>query len=283
MLLDRFYCYLAAGSVAAAFMGCLIALSGTAFAARSVPIREMSGSDRPQIAIGPASHSFETIEVDQRLNYPVLVAAARTTFDQLNLLAAACYAGGRYKEAEHWLLVARVIAHNAFASSDPALAQATANLALVYKAEGRTFDAIVMLTRAIKAAEIALGPKHDWVARLTAHLAVIYAEKGKLEEAQLLFQRAIAIEESIPGQNGAFLSQSLRNLSVVLRQTRLAEAEALLQGSLNFKVRAYGANPPALDGVPNALLAVQGAGYELGDESFISIQRASAAQQEPAR
>jgi tetratricopeptide (TPR) repeat protein len=283
MLLDRFCsCLPAGGPAAAAFMGCLIALSGTAFAARSVSIGNVAVSDRPQIAIGPASQAFDRIEVDKGLNYPVIVAG-RATFDQLNLLAEAGYAEGHYKEAEHWLLAACVIARNAFPASDPAFAQATANLALVYKAEGRTFDTIVMLTRAIRAAEIALGPRDAWVARLTAHLAVIYAEKGKLEEAQLLFQRAIAIEESIPGQDGAFLSQAVRNLSMVLRQSRLAEAQALVEHSLNLQLSAYGANPPAVAGVPNALLAVQGASFELGDESFHSIQRTSAAQQEPAR
>lgn len=200
MLVDRFHRYLAAGGfIAAALIGYLIALSGTAFAARSVPIGELRLSDRSQTAIGPASHSSDMIEEDQRLNYPVIVAE-RAIFDQLNLLAAADYAGGRYKDAERRLLRAYVIAHNVFRSSDPALSQATANLALVYRAEGRTFDAIVMFTRALKAAEVALGPSHAWVGSLAAHLAMIYAEKGKLAEAELLFKRAIAIEGTAPAK-----------------------------------------------------------------------------------
>ncbi len=281
MRLVRFNRYLVTGgSVAAAFMGCLTGLSGMALAARSVPIGEMRLSDRPQIAIGPARHSVDLIEGDPRLNYPVIVAD-RAIFDQLNLLAAADYAGGRYGDAELRLLDARVIAHNVFPSSDPALSRATANLALVYRAEGRTFAAIVMYTRALKAAEIAVGPKHAWVASLAARLAMIYAEKGQLAEAELLFKRAIAIEENSPGQNGAFLSQVL-NLSAMLRQSRLAEAEALLERSRSFQVRAYGPNPPVAAEVPNALLAVQ-AWHELSEQSFQGIQRPSAAQPEPAR
>ncbi len=204
MRLDRVYRYLVTGGLAAAaFMGCLIALLGTAFAARSAPIGEMRLSDCPQTAISPARRSVDMIEGDQRLNYRVVVID-RAIFDQLNLLAAADYAGGRYKDAERRLLVARVIAHNVFPASDPALSLATANLALVYRAEGRSFDAIVMFTGALKAAEIALGPKHAWVANLAAHLAMIYAEKGKLAEAELLFKRA----------RGAYLLRAKQNRQV---------------------------------------------------------------------
>ncbi len=276
MFLDRFSRYLVTGRpVAAAFTGCMIALSGTAFAARSVPVSEMRLSDRPQTAFGPTSHA-------QCPGCPVAVKD-RTTFDQLNLMAAANYERGRYEDAERLLLNARAVAHNSFPASDPALAQATANLALVYRAEGRTFAAIVMFTRALKAAEIALGPSHAWVASLAAHLAMVYAEKGHLEEAELLFKRAIAIEEHSPRQNGAFLSQALLSLSeVYLRQSRLAEAEALVERSLTIQVRT-GPNPRAAAEVPDALLAAQGTWPELGEESLQSIQKPSAAQQEPAR
>ncbi len=284
MRLDRFYRYfVTAGSVAAAFMGCLIALSGTALAARSAPLGEMRLSDRPQTTISPARRPVDMIAGDRRLNYRVAVID-RAIFDQLNLLAAADYAGGRYEVAERRLLVARVIAHNVFPSSDPDLSLATANLALVYRAEGRTFAAIVMFTRALKAAEIAVGPRHAWVASLAAHLAMIYAEKGQFAEAELLFKRAIAIEENSPGQNGAFLSQAFLNLSAVyLRQSRLPEAEALLERSLTFQLRADGPNAPAAAEVRRALLAVQGTWPELSEESYQSIQKPSAAQQEPAR
>jgi tetratricopeptide (TPR) repeat protein len=240
MLLDRYL--VTGGSVAAAFMGCLIGLSGTALAARGVPIGEMRLSDRQHTTIGPIEQPVDIMEGDPRLNYPV-ITGDRVNFDKLNLLAAADYAAGRYGDAERRLLLARVIAHNVFPSSDPALFLATANLALVYRAEGRTFAAIVMCTRALNAAEIAVGPRHAWVARLAAHLAMIYAEKGQFAEAELLFKRAIAIEENSPGQDSAFLSQAFLNLSAVyLRQSHLAEAEALLERSLAFQLPAYGLN-----------------------------------------
>lgn len=183
-------------------------------------------------------------------------------FDVLSALGGIYYAQGRYDDAEQKLLQAFAIAQ-AFKSSDPRFSQVTANLAVIYKAEARAFEAIAMFSVALKASETALGPEDVWTGRIANRLAVTYLEEGNLAEAELLFKRAIAIGENNPAGENLFLAAALFNLSAVYtRQWRYEEAGALLQRSLVIRRNAYGPDHPAVEEVQNALAAVQGARQE---------------------
>jgi len=208
----------------------------------------------------------------------------RAIFDGLNTLAAAYYMLGRFRDAERLLLHSRVIAHENFQASDPGLSQATAKLAAIYEAEGHSFDAIVMFSRALKAGEIALGPEHPWAGIIAIRLAVIYAGKGALAEAEPLFKRAIEIGERSPGQDGQLLAAALFNLAVLYtRQSRLEEAEALLKRSLDIRHRVYGPTHPAFIEAENALSAVQAALRLLNGQVSEKIHIVSTVQKDEAR
>jgi tetratricopeptide (TPR) repeat protein len=197
-------------------------------------------------------------------------------FDVLNTLGGAYNAQGRYKDAEPFLLRALAIARGNFESSDPRPSQITANLAVIYKAEGRFFESIVMFTRALKAAEAALGPEDVWVGMIANRLAVTYMEQGVDAEAELLFKRAIAIGEKSLGQDSLFLSAALFNLSALYaRQQRYEEAEALLERSLRIRLHAYDSSHPAVKEARDALLSLEGALHEPGEQESQMTEKAS--------
>jgi tetratricopeptide (TPR) repeat protein len=184
----------------------------------------------------------------------------RRVFDELDTLGGAYYALGRYEDAEAILLRANAIAYGNIKSSDRRRSRAAANLALVYKAERRASEAVVMFNRALQDAEIALGPDDVWVGMIANRLAMTYLEQGVEAESELLFKRAIAIAEKSANEDSLFLSGALFNLSALYaRQERYEEAESLLKRSLSIRLKLYDASHPAVEEVQNALSALEGA------------------------
>jgi tetratricopeptide (TPR) repeat protein len=205
-------------------------------------------------------------------------------FDVLNTLGGAYYALGHYEDAEHVVLRASAIAHEKFNSSDPRLSRSAANLALIYKAERRALEAIVMFNRALKDAEIALGPDDAWVGMIANRLAMTYLEQEAEAESELLFKRAIAIAEKNSDEERLFLSGALFNLSALYaRQERYEESEALLKRSLSIRLDSYGANHPAVEEVQSALSALEGAMHPPGRRETQMTDKASTLPNNAAR
>jgi hypothetical protein len=147
------------GFIAALLPGC----PGKAFAAREAS----PGTAGNHLALDWAAEAYRTIGDPKRAiiasetsGDPKAVTAdprqyfLHGIYERLNIQAATFYIQGRHGEAERLLHYARIVAHENFSPSDPSLAQATANLALVYQAEGRVFDTVVMLSRALRAGKL---------------------------------------------------------------------------------------------------------------------------------
>ena len=96
-------------------------------------------------------------------------------------------------------------------------------------------------TRALEAANAAMGSEHLNVATTQANLATILEARKKYAEAQALQARALAIREKQLGPDHALVASSLNNLASLYRdQGKTAEAEPLFARALAIRQKALG-------------------------------------------
>ena len=96
-------------------------------------------------------------------------------------------------------------------------------------------------TRALEAANAAMGSEHLNVATTQANLATILESRKKYGEAQALQARALAIREKQLGPDHPLVASSLNNLASLYRdQGRPAEAEPLFARALAIRQKALG-------------------------------------------
>ncbi len=109
------------------------------------------------------------------------------------------YAAGDYKEAETLTKKYREKIEDVYGILHPNVASALNNLALIYKAQNRHEEAVILFQRALKINQTTLGLNHPAVVASMLNLSMQFESMGNLKDAVLQQQKALEITESALG------------------------------------------------------------------------------------
>ncbi len=162
----------------------------------------------------------------------------------LNNLAAACFDGGHYTEAEaYYLRVVDIWKPNLSVERDRDLASLWSNLAALYVATERYAQAEPLYRRALALTDRAIDDLIPLRITLTNNLAEMYRNQGRFKEAEPLFQEALAYWQSKPDSTA--LAMVLNNLAALYTaQRRYDEAEKDILQALHTYEKLVGPKHP---------------------------------------
>ena len=162
----------------------------------------------------------------------------------------------QYDKATETYLQAVNIREDVYPNSN-GLADTFANLADVYKAQGKYLDAEGPLRRVLEIRERNQGASSAAAVLAINNLAAVLNSEGKFTEAEPLYRQAIAIQEKLFGANDARLAGPLSNLAgLYADQGQYAEAEPLYRRALKLLPEATEANQSQIVDLLNALSSV---------------------------
>ena len=152
--------------------------------------------------------------------------------ETLRRLAGVYAQDGRNEEAEAAYL--RAVAINEQSGTRTVLAAAAlSDLALFYRKEGRSDEALPLLKSALDIEMDVFGQDHPNVAARLAALGLLYRQQGLSSEAEPLLQEALLIRERVYGLEDPETTGAMTSLAQLYRdQERYAEAEDLLKRAL---------------------------------------------------
>ncbi len=136
------------------------------------------------------------------------------------------------------------------------------NLALAYRAAGRTAEAIPVLERTLADCERVLGTDHPLTMTSRSNLALAYQETGRTAEAIPVLERTLADCERVLGTDHPLTMTSRNNLADAYRAAgRTAEAIPLHERTLADCERVLGTDHPlTMTSRSNLALAYQETG-----------------------
>jgi len=115
------------------------------------------------------------------------------------------------------------------------------NLALVYKAEGRTLRAEQLLREVLELRLRVQGPGHPDVAITLNNIAGLLSQRWQVDEAEKLLKRALKIFEKSYGPEHIQVGNTLNSLAMnSVAKNDLAHAEAFARRALAIFEKAYG-------------------------------------------
>jgi tetratricopeptide (TPR) repeat protein len=128
---------------------------------------------------------------------------------------------------------------------------------VILQALGHSYEAELLLQRALTIREKVLGPEHPDVALSLNNLATLYHSQGQYSQAEPLYQRALAIWEKALGPDHPDVALSLHNLAALYRsQRQYVQAEPLLQRALAIREKVQGPEHPNVATSLNNLAAL---------------------------
>lgn len=162
-------------------------------------------------------------------------------WQELNSRVVALQEDGRIHEAMPVAEEALKLARELFTSADPSLAAALANLAAVYRAQGRLGEAEALDVEAVAGAEKA-GRSDEDLAFIINNLGEIQRDSGRLDEAERSYEKAVAIMRKVGLRaRSAVVVNNLAELKVV--QGHLEEGEELFRLALELQQRVSDFEP----------------------------------------
>jgi len=152
--------------------------------------------------------------------------------ETLRRLAGVYAEDGRDEEAEATYL--RAVAINEQTGTRTVLAAtALSDLALFYRKEGRSDEALPLLKSALDIEMDVFGQDHPNVAARLAALGLLYRQQGLGIEAEPLLQQALLVRERVYGLENPETTGAMTSLAHLYRdQERYAEAEDLFKRAL---------------------------------------------------
>ena len=168
--------------------------------ARSLAIREQSGSDFASVAI------------------------------VLNNLGEVYRRQGRVADAERMFRRSLLRSEGILGPEHPEVAVCLNNLATLYGDEGQLSEARATAERAVAIWEKNFGSQHPIFAQGLTNLATLYTETGQPEKAEAFYRRALEITQRIYGPEHRKVGWVLSNYAVLLKQTgRKGEAKRMVR------------------------------------------------------
>jgi tetratricopeptide (TPR) repeat protein len=154
------------------------------------------------------------------------------------------------------------------------------NLAVAYRAAGRTADAIPLLERILAVSERVLGADHADTLISRNNLAMVYQDAGRIADAIPLYEHTLADRERLLGGGDLHTLMSRNNLAAVYQDAgRIADAIPLYEQTLADRERLLGADhPDILMSRNNLALVYQDAGriadaIRLYEETLVDCER----------
>jgi len=131
-------------------------------------------------------------------------------------------------------------------------------LALVYRAQGLSAEAVPLYMSAISMYEKTLGPDHPEVAKDLVNLGNALCDLRRHADAEALYSRALAIDREALGAAHPEVAMDLSNLGIVLRVTgRHEEAARHFEEALGIMEAAAGRDDPKTQTIIRNLAATQ--------------------------
>jgi tetratricopeptide (TPR) repeat protein len=160
---------------------------------------------------------------------------------------------GRYEMAET-LFTAAVKAGSRNGTEDAATVRSLRGLATVRLHQGRVAEAVDLLGRAVRLAEICEGPATRLTADSVHDLASAYAAAADYENSETLYLHAKALREELLGAGHPDVAASLNNLGSLSRSRGLyEEARALYEEAFSITGLALGPEHPECAAILNNL------------------------------
>jgi tetratricopeptide (TPR) repeat protein len=154
-------------------------------------------------------------------------------------------ARAQYEQAAVFFERAHAIIEQVLGPEHPATAAILANMAWLYRVQGKYEQAAPFYQRALAIYEQAFGPRHSNTATMLNNLAQLYRTWGKYEQAASLFEQALAIDEQVLGPEHPTTATILDNLaSLYYQQGKYEQAEELYQRAIHVKEQALGLEHP---------------------------------------
>jgi tetratricopeptide (TPR) repeat protein len=119
------------------------------------------------------------------------------------------------------------------------------NLGTLYRAQGRSIEAVSLLEQVVALRESALGALHPDVALGLDNLGLAYNDLGEVAKAKACFERAREIvRQALPPEDPA-IARNLINLGgLLLDQGLLDDAQPLLESALSIRQKSLGSQDP---------------------------------------
>jgi tetratricopeptide (TPR) repeat protein len=169
----------------------------------------------------------------------------------LNQAGYYLYARARFSEAEPLYKSAAKIWEKV---SDPEVATAANNLALVYFAQGKYSEAEVQFNRSLVIRSNTIGENHPAFPKALVNLAALHETQGRYPEAEAGYLRAIDNYKRGLGRVNLELATAWNNLGALYyRQRMYQKAEQLYKQSLAMQEMFVEANHPVLSNNLNNL------------------------------
>jgi len=212
---------------------------------------DLAGVLARQRQSGPALDTYRSaLAIEKELDDRGMQAYA------LNGIGDLYKSADQYDQATETYLQAINIREDVFPNSN-GLAETFANLADVYKAQGKYGDAEGPLRRVLEIREKNDGENSAATVLAINNLAAVLNSEGKFPEAEPLFKQAIAIQEKLFGADDARLAAPLANLAgLYADQGQYAEAEPLYRRALKLLPEAAATNQAQILDLLNALSSV---------------------------
>ncbi len=142
-------------------------------------------------------------------------------------------------------------------STDPAVANTLANLALLNEAQGKYNEAENIWKRVLYIQEKAYSKEHPEFAQTLNSIASLYIRIGKYNDAETYLLQALTIFEKAYGSEHPIVATSLNNLaSVYLRIAKYDKAAPLIERALEIRRRSLGQDHPDLIPILENLLVI---------------------------
>ena len=162
----------------------------------------------------------------------------------------------------------------------PDTLSARSNLALAYRAAGRTAEAITMGEQTLAAMERLLGPDHPDTLTSRNNLASAYQDAGRTAEAIILHEQTLAARERLRGPDHPDTLQSRNNLASAYQDAgRTAEAITMGEQIPAAMERLLGPDhPDTLQSRNNLASAYRAAGHTaeaitMGEQTLAAMER----------
>ena len=174
----------------------------------------------------------------------------------LNGIADLYKSANQYDKATETYLQAVNIREDLYPNSN-GLAETFANLAEVYKAQGKYSEAEAPLRRVVEIRQKNAGDNSAAAATALNALAAVLNSEGKFPEAEPLFRQAIGVQEKLFGAEDPRLAAPLANLAgLYADQGQYAEAERLYGRALKLTSKVTEENQTQIADELNSLSTV---------------------------
>jgi eukaryotic-like serine/threonine-protein kinase len=169
----------------------------------------------------------------------------------LSRMAGMLQQRGDFEASEQVYLQALELMRELYRTPHPAYAGALQHLALLLWETGRYDEAEPLMEQALRVQRTLRGPAHPDLALLLNDYAMLLQNQGRPEQADTVYREALAMQRQLFGSEHPQLVYTLVNLSTVVDDHDLAEADDLTAEALQIARAIFEPSNPVLANAMN--------------------------------